>query len=121
MASWKTEDDLWGFLVKRLRGKWYRSEMSCPDGFPDSFGLWHGQVIFLEHKIGRPSTVSFSHAQLHFAHDCERHSVPWWCCFGHRGRVRFFSSPRLDHETEPPFWIPPEEVLHGIAIRRASP
>lgn len=119
---WRSEVDLWdNHLVKRLRGTWTRLELSYPHGMCDSVGLWQGHTIWLEHKVGKPSIDAFEPAQLRFAHDCARHHVPWWCCFGHQNRVRFFTSPQLEHEAKPPFWIPPEEVLHGIAVKRASP
>lgn len=114
---WRTEVELWEYLVKRLRGTWHRLELSYPHGLCDSVGLWNGQTIWLEHKVGKPDTNAFEHTQLRFAHDCARHHVPWWCCFGYRGRAMFFASPALTVPVSPPFWISPEEVLAGIAAR----
>ena len=107
MIVWKDEVQLWEWLKPRLKGKWTRLEVSYPAGLCDSMGLWHGQTIWLEHKVGKPSKTLFKTTQIDFALDCERHHVPWWCCFGYYGRVFFYPSLDLTKSALPPFWIPP--------------
>lgn len=121
---WKDETELWGYLVRRLRGRWYRLEFSYPAGLCDSMGLWRGQTIWLEHKVGRPSINAFKPAQIEFAHDCFRHHVPWWCCFGHLDRVMFYSGLDFDFGPSPvpQFWVPPNDhvALRPRPRRKAS-
>ena len=122
MIVWKDEDQLWEYLVPRMRGTWRKLEASYPDGLTDSFGLWNGQTHWLEHKVGKPSIDVLRPKQREFAMDCRDRTVPWYVCFGWRGTVHFFDWHGLltGRSVIPPFWVPPSVALRLPALTVSS-
>lgn len=103
--TWASERDFWSrYLSCRLRGKWRRLESLVGSGWPDTYGLWRGKAIWLELKVGPPNKNRLEPGQIEFALDCERHSHPFFLCFGHRGRAFFFAGMDVDTIVHPPWF-----------------
>jgi hypothetical protein len=103
---WDSESELWSHLVAHMAGRWSRLEASYPEGMPDSFGLWMGRTIWLEHKVGKPDRNLLRPKQIEFGLECMQRGVPYWVCFGYRNDVMFFDSYVFMFPKWPKFWVP---------------
>lgn len=124
MRQWRDETALRSYLFQRMLGVWRPLEALGHDGFPDSVGLLRTQTMWLELKLGRPRVEALRPGQVQFAQDCIQTGVPWFICFGHDGRPRFFESLDLRDEKEivPFFWAGATVPLrHGLGADVGHP
>jgi len=103
-----TEDDLWNAIRPNLRGRWWRLETVVPDGLPDTFGLWQGHTWWCELKIGKPATKKLRPKQIEFGYECLRQRIPFYVCFGYKGKPRFYRDFKFATEIKPPFYRTPD-------------
>ena len=66
MSGFKNEKQLWGWLKKRLYGKWERVEAIVPEGICDVLGGFNGKIVFIELKVGAPSKKDIRPKQREF-------------------------------------------------------
>lgn len=102
----RTEAHLWQHLRKRLRGiRWERVEAVTPVGLLDVYGLYRGQTIWIELKVGKPDVKRLEPQQHLFICDCLRAGVPVWVVFAHNGVLKWFPGlPYGDPAPAPEFY-----------------
>ena len=120
VQNWNDEAELWEFIQPKLRGWWRRLEMRYPDGFCDSVGLYQNETIWLEHKVGKPSRALFRPSQIEFAHQCMRHGVPYYTCFGHLRSVLIYRGLDFTEPVRPVWWIAPIQAPSATSAKGPS-
>lgn len=102
--SLNTEKALWAHLQPRLIGRWYRVEAVTPVGFLDVFGFYRGETHIIELKVGKPDVKALEPGQHDMIMEALKQGGPAWCCFAHRGTVRFFRGLPIGYDSDPPFY-----------------
>lgn len=122
MPGFKTEKKLWDHLATRMRGRWERLEAITPSGMPDCFGFYRGETHWLELKCGQPDFSALRSDQVAFGSACGAAGIPFWVCFGYRGRPIFFQGLNLTLQVQPPWFIisSATRLSGGTSIARAS-
>ncbi len=107
MAAYRTEALMWAHLKTRLTGRWWRVEAVTPVGFLDVFGFYRGETHIIELKIGKPGIDKLRAAQYDMIVEALRQGGPVWCCFAHRGIIKWYRGlPFGDPCEPPPFYRP---------------
>lgn len=82
MRGFRNEKQLWGWLEKRLIGRWNRVEAITPEGMPDVIGSYGGRVAFIELKVGEPNVRVLRPKQKEFLIQAQDWGAQVFVAFG---------------------------------------